>query len=914
MILWKFLAVKMSSSSINSPERSVSVSSPLAADGTIVESASSTRRFGPPPGVTVQHIPVRPNVTFRSRQGNVRARSASPRPRRTVSPIALSVAQERARTAEQRAETALSGVEVVADRTKRAQAVAEDAIAEARSVCTEVASRMAEAAKRADVSASAVAEDFAGKVRETVAHAEATTSRAVGELESKTREYVEGHRRVLETKIEQNQAETRRTAQETRAAVDQLSTQLTELTTKLAAFQPARSADVVQGQQQLSQDVSDRLRVHSIQVNDLSETVQKMEKDNADNTKLLHDLLVNMENLGETVKQMRTDFMNWDQEELPVETEEDRLHKEMNAAILQEVSLSVPHTDAVNDPSSMTPVSMPVSTSTQILNLSSPSSMPENMDQQMKTKFDQLKQPAVEKIRKISEKGDSSTRVNVDTIVSTPLPNYPGLDGHPRRITPIPLSIPISPVKVEKLVKPDEREAKRMVTERTAAEEDTATSYDHSGTNMSTIGNTFIPPEEERRIREQVRTEMRQLFPGIQIGTIHNSGSGKSGVNQANPNDEKKTSVPLAIAGSEVSLASTSNNGGNAVEFSRLSQQAGAGVQPQMFATTQWKPKEPPCFYGRSSEDVHTWTSLVRHYLTFMGGSDAQQVSYAITLLREHAHEWFMGYERRNRHLPRDWASLASALLERFGSNIRSQEAQSQLMSISQGTRPVREYASQFELLIGRLDSYDEGMLLNQFVWGLQPEIARSVSLHYPKSIAQAVSLAETTELATKSSRRPVAKGAQSGKAPTTSNRGRGQWRGQRGRFGRGGRGGGRRGGNSGGSRGAKSGTGSYDPLACYRCGVRGHLARDCPQNMQSQGGSNAGSSRGKFSQSVQRGTKGRGRGGRQVRFSALNVLYDDEGNQYPVDDAGQLYVPLESGHAAVEGENEEEKINETKN
>ena len=197
--------------------------------------------------------------------------------------------------------------------------------------------------------------------------------------------------------------------------------------------------------------------------------------------------------------------------------------------------------------------------------------------------------------------------------------------------------------------------------------------------------------------------------------------------------------------------------------------------------TTQWKPKEPPCFYGRSSEDVHTWTSLVRHYLTFMGGSDAQQVSYAVTLLREHAHEWFMGYERRNHHLPRDWASLASALLERFGSNIRSQEAQSQLMSISQGLRPVREYASQFELLLGRLDSYDEGMLLNQFVWGLQPELARAVSLHYPKSIAQAVSLAETTELATKASRRPIAKGGQSGRAPSNQNRGRGQWRGNRG-------------------------------------------------------------------------------------------------------------------------------------
>ena len=130
-----------------------------------------------------------------------------------------------------------------------------------------------------------------------------------------------------------------------------------------------------------------------------------------------------------------------------------------------------------------------------------------------------------------------------------------------------------------------------------------------------------------------------------------------------------------------------------------------------------------------------------------MAGNDTQQVAYIMTLLRESAHEWYIGYEQRNRGPPRDWAQLSTALLERFGSNIRSQEAQSQLMTISQGQRAVREYASQFETLLGRLDSYDEKLMLNQFIWGLQPELARSVSLHYPKSIANAVSLAETMEL-----------------------------------------------------------------------------------------------------------------------------------------------------------------------
>ena len=100
-------------------------------------------------------------------------------------------------------------------------------------------------------------------------------------------------------------------------------------------------------------------------------------------------------------------------------------------------------------------------------------------------------------------------------------------------------------------------------------------------------------------------------------------------------------------------------------------------------------------------EDVHTWTSLVRHYLTFMEGSDAQQVAYTVTLLRESVHEWYIVYERRNRHPPKDWAQLCDLLVGRFGSNIQSQEAQSTLMSISQGQRLVRHCALQFETLLG---------------------------------------------------------------------------------------------------------------------------------------------------------------------------------------------------------------------
>ena len=184
--------------------------------------------------------------------------------------------------------------------------------------------------------------------------------------------------------------------------------------------------------------------------------------------------------------------------------------------------------------------------------------------------------------------------------------------------------------------------------------------------------------------------------------------------------------------------------------------------------------------------------------------------------------------------------------------------------------------------------------MLNQFVWGLQLELARSVSLHYPKSIAQAVALAETTELAVKASRRPAVRGQQSSRPQMNQNRGQGQWRKRgQGRFGgtssmasntRRSTGGNRRGGGSRNT--VSSGSVNFDPLACYRCGRRGHLARDCSQAAQAQRSGNTVPSTRRFSQSGQKGPRSRGNQ-RQTRFGAMGVMYDAEGCEYPIDEHG---------------------------
>ena len=105
------------------------------------------------------------------------------------------------------------------------------------------------------------------------------------------------------------------------------------------------------------------------------------------------------------------------------------------------------------------------------------------------------------------------------------------------------------------------------------------------------------------------------------------------------------------------------------------------------------------------------------------------------------------------------------------------------------------------------------------------------------------------------------------------------------------------------------------DPMAWYRCEVRGHLAHDCPSTSgPSMSGGSSGPTRGSPSKSGKSGPK-RGRGPRRhFRFGGPNVLYDSEGQQYPVDDCGQIYVPLEAEQTSAEETFEEEKVKETKN
>lgn len=97
---------------------------------------------------------------------------------------------------------------------------------------------------------------------------------------------------------------------------------------------------------------------------------------------------------------------------------------------------------------------------------------------------------------------------------------------------------------------------------------------------------------------------------------------------------------PLTIPTFPIFVESISPNDGGNSPFSRISQSANPPPPLTTFLTATGRTEELPCYFGKISEDVHSWTSLVRHYLAFMSGNNTQQVAYTVTLICEAAQEW----------------------------------------------------------------------------------------------------------------------------------------------------------------------------------------------------------------------------------------------------------------------------------
>lgn len=294
--------------------------------------------------------------------------------------------------------------------------------------------------------------------------------------------------------------------------------------------------------------------------------------------------------------------------------------------------------------------------------------------------------------------------------------------------------------------------------------------------------------------------------------------------------------------------------------------------RPAAFGNVQWRPKEPPIFAGRLSDDVVQWFRIVKDYLHFMGGTAEMHVSYIVTLLTGAARDYWDNYVNSVDGVrPATVRGMEALFVDRFGHASRHKENLHKMLTMRQGKQNVREFAREFENACGKLSSYDDSWAMQIFTWALQRDIALQVSMAEPVTLAEAIQKAENVDMAMRyASMTPKGSTGQASQQQP-----RRPWRGgYRGGYARG------NGRQMQRTRGRSQGrTSDTNRLTCYSCGQVGHIAPNCPRNQSQRGG-------GRFGRGGRRG--GGRRGGHAGRLAAMHAEEDiiEESPEVGLEDA----------------------------
>ena len=318
-----------------------------------------------------------PNTAFKFGSAVGRSRSASPHPRRSPSPLGVSVAQRRAQLAAQLAATAVSGVGHVAEETRRVRELVEATSAKAKSVHSDIESRVATLAAESEISAVRVPADVDAKVARVAEYSDARASHVAVDVTARleqdikaaassttataeitTRTVVEGAWRDIQAQLDVYHAGALRKSDETQAQVRDISAQLAKLTEQLNVFKPASVENVGKGYEQVAMDVQCKFDAQQQEIKNLSAVVLETQKAMQTNADTLHSLLTGMENLGDNVRSMQADMVAWQQDYR--DNEEEDL-KALHDQLLQEVPLA--NTEKVQNEGTTPPtVSTPLNT------------------------------------------------------------------------------------------------------------------------------------------------------------------------------------------------------------------------------------------------------------------------------------------------------------------------------------------------------------------------------------------------------------------------------------------------------------------------------------------------------------------------------------------------------------------------
>ena len=354
---------------------------------------------------------------------------------------------------------------------------------------------------------------------------------------------------------------------------------------------------------------------------------------------MLQTILISLENLSENFRRLKEEHLQWSNPEQQMEEEE---QGRADQAVLDDLLKEVPLTQSpASEPISVPAVSLPqFSMATPEISLvqSAPVSTLNLIADGKGIPISAIQTNVpVQSMAQTSFGGfkfmggnfssDPGAKFNWDAVPST---SYPRLDGHSRRITPAPVSSTRSQPKISAVPKSSEeiqrdldefikKHEKEKAEQEMVANQYKTTGFNYepmrkkttpdstvnlinsteesSGANGPTIGSTTISSVEAETIKKEVRDCVQQVFRGINLSTHHTEypnmrfgkdGSGKPNAKVIDLSGSTAHFVPLAIAGSDVSVASTlskTGHGESNTSFSRIMSGSEAITSAQTFAT-----------------------------------------------------------------------------------------------------------------------------------------------------------------------------------------------------------------------------------------------------------------------------------------------------------------------------------------
>ncbi|KAD3066393.1 hypothetical protein E3N88_34273 [Mikania micrantha] len=150
-------------------------------------------------------------------------------------------------------------------------------------------------------------------------------------------------------------------------------------------------------------------------------------------------------------------------------------------------------------------------------------------------------------------------------------------------------------------------------------------------------------------------------------------------------------------------------------------------------------PVQLPRFSGDNPE---RWLAQAARYFSFYKIPQSDQLSVASFYLDDVASDWFDWMHRQFKLT--DWNSFSIALVKRFRSH-DLEEPEGQLAKLVQ-TSSVADYRNRFEAISNRSMALPPLFLIRCFISGLRQDLKQSVLIHKPKTLDEAMDLAQLHE------------------------------------------------------------------------------------------------------------------------------------------------------------------------